>query len=156
MSADFWAGYLSGAAGIIIGNPLDIVKVQIQRPTSEALSIALPAFRFNDLVKGTAAPVLGYGALNALMFMTYNRTMYLLSQDPALPTSLGKTWISGAAAGLATFVVSAPTELVKCRAQVSQQSSWEITRQLWREGGLKGLYFGGTVTSIRDSVGYGF
>lgn len=30
MSADFWAGYLSGAAGILIGNPLDLVKVRLQ------------------------------------------------------------------------------------------------------------------------------
>ena len=30
MSADFWAGYFSGAIGIVIGNPLDILKVQLQ------------------------------------------------------------------------------------------------------------------------------
>lgn len=30
MASDFWAGYLSGAIGIIIGNPLDVVKVQLQ------------------------------------------------------------------------------------------------------------------------------
>ena len=30
MSADFWAGYLSGAIGIFIGNPLDILKVRLQ------------------------------------------------------------------------------------------------------------------------------
>jgi len=37
MSADFWAGYLSGAAGILIGNPLDLVKTRLQAskaPTS--------------------------------------------------------------------------------------------------------------------------
>lgn len=171
MSADFWAGYVSGAAGIIIGNPLDIVKVKLQRPpttttvsTTPTTPITTPPssiFRFNDLtsvLKGTAAPVLGYGALNALMFMTYNRSMALLSQDPAHPTSLSKTWVSGALAGLATFVVSAPTELIKCRAQVSNcQSSMDITKQLWREGGgVRGLYFGGGITSVRDSVGYGF
>ena len=30
MSADFWAGYISGAAGIVIGNPLDVLKVRLQ------------------------------------------------------------------------------------------------------------------------------
>lgn len=30
MSADFWAGYVSGAAGIIIGNPLDLIKTRVQ------------------------------------------------------------------------------------------------------------------------------
>lgn len=35
MSADFWAGYLSGAVGILIGNPLDLLKVRLQ--ASEAI-----------------------------------------------------------------------------------------------------------------------
>ena len=30
MSSDFWAGYLSGAVGILIGNPLDLIKVRLQ------------------------------------------------------------------------------------------------------------------------------
>ena len=30
MSADFWAGYISGATGIVIGNPLDLIKVRLQ------------------------------------------------------------------------------------------------------------------------------
>ena len=30
MSADFWSGYISGAAGILIGNPLDLIKTRIQ------------------------------------------------------------------------------------------------------------------------------
>jgi solute carrier family 25 carnitine/acylcarnitine transporter 20/29 len=30
MSADFWAGYISGAAGIIVGNPLDLIKTRQQ------------------------------------------------------------------------------------------------------------------------------
>lgn len=30
MASDFWAGYISGAIGIIIGNPLDVIKVQLQ------------------------------------------------------------------------------------------------------------------------------
>jgi solute carrier family 25 carnitine/acylcarnitine transporter 20/29 len=48
MSADFWAGYVSGAAGIIIGNPLDLVKTRLQSgkklyPTTDAtLTVAAP------------------------------------------------------------------------------------------------------------------
>lgn len=188
MSADFWAGYVSGAAGIIIGNPLDIVKVNLQRgdrgtatltppitttspilpssasstssthPASTTTTTKDAARSLSTLLKGTAAPILGYGALNALMFMTYNRCMASLDQDPSHPTSLSKTWIAGALGGLATFLVSAPTELIKCRAQVSgaEASSWGIARELWKERGLRGLYWGGGVTSLRDSVGYGF
>jgi solute carrier family 25 carnitine/acylcarnitine transporter 20/29 len=44
MSADFWAGYLSGAAGIVIGNPLDLVKTRLQAgQTTAPLGIAAQA-----------------------------------------------------------------------------------------------------------------
>lgn len=170
MAADFWAGYLSGATGILIGNPLDLLKTRLQAGTlytpdhatlsSPTAATTTPSQfdRLGALVRGSAAPILGYGALNALLFMTYNRTMDLLSEDPLHPSSLTKTWLAGAIGGLATFVVSAPTELVKCRAQVSRDShsSLDIARDVWKQGGLRGLYWGGAVTSIRDGVGYGF
>ena len=94
--------------------------------------------------------------------MTYNRSLALLStgdvdQWPERPTPLS-IWTAGALGGLAIFFVSAPTELVKCRAQVSNppRSSLDVTKDLWKAGGLRGLYLGGGITSVRDSVGYGF
>ncbi|KAH9215060.1 mitochondrial carrier domain-containing protein [Leptodontidium sp. 2 PMI_412] len=178
MSADFWAGYISGAAGILIGNPLDLIKVRLQasasasqpapsistHPTVTTIPYTNPFTSASSLIRGTTAPILGYGALNALLFVTYNRTSSLLnSQNPlgaTSPPSLWTTWIAGAIGGLATWVVSTPTELVKCRAQISTSaataSSWGITREILRREGVRGLYFGGVVTALRDSVGYGF
>ncbi|KAF2000564.1 solute carrier family 25 protein [Amniculicola lignicola CBS 123094] len=169
MSADFWAGYISGAAGIIIGNPLDLVKTRLQAGTPAPVidSTATPSpqgfknhfDRAGTLVRGATAPILGYGALNAILFVTYNRTLTLLGDSPALPTNLFKVWCAGAAGGLASFVISAPTELIKCRAQVSTTSSitsWSVARDTWRHEGIRGLYYGGGITSVRDAVGYGF
>ena len=62
MSADFWAGYISGAVGILIGNPLDVLKVRLQAGSSSPAvrsssnTIASAARQF---ATGTAAPVLG-------------------------------------------------------------------------------------------------
>ncbi|KAF2195437.1 mitochondrial carrier [Zopfia rhizophila CBS 207.26] len=166
MSADFWAGYLSGAAGILIGNPLDLVKTRLQAPKAAPTLEATTApqnfkshfDRAGTLARGATAPILGYGALNAILFVTYNRSLELLGVNPVLPKNLFKVWCAGAAGGLATFVVSAPTELVKCRAQVStgNTSSWSIARDAWKHEGVRGLYYGGGITSIRDAVGYGF
>lgn len=184
MSADFWAGYISGAVGIIIGNPLDILKVRLQARGKPSATIASPApivpqqsptslTLLRQFSTGTAAPILGYGALNALLFVSYNRSEALLNQilspgsnSPSAPGSttgsnLWTTFVAGAIGGLATWAISTPTELIKCRAQLatsrSEASSWRIAKQIWRtEGGVRGLYFGGTVTAIRDSVGYGF
>lgn len=113
---------------------------------------------------GAAAPILGYGALNALLFVAYNRSLLYLSPsttDPTNPTGvpLHQIWAAGAVGGLASWFVSSPTELVKCRAQLSSHesvSSWKVARDVWRSQGPRGFYFGGAVTSIRDAVGYGF
>ena len=163
MSADFWAGYLSGAVGILIGNPLDLIKVRQQAHGSATgtgtAAIAHSQFRNTAaLVTGTAAPILGYGALNALLFVSYNRSEAALNNALSVRNSLWTTWLAGAIGGLATWVVSTPTELVKCRAQMSTPpvSSWTIARDIWRADGVRGLYFGGVVTALRDSIGYGF
>ncbi|KAK7516004.1 solute carrier family 25 protein [Phyllosticta citriasiana] len=181
MSADFWAGYISGAVGILIGNPLDLVKTRLQAGPAATTTAAgstpsqVKWHAAGNFVRGIPAPVLGYGALNALLFVSYNRTLLLLGEpDPTSPTSpnaLGKVFLAGAVGGLATFVVSAPTELVKCRAQVYDSlsgiaaagrshgagvSSWAVARETWRAEGLRGFYRGGAVTAVRDAVGYAF
>ncbi|KIV98607.1 uncharacterized protein PV09_09600 [Verruconis gallopava] len=170
MSADFWAGYISGAAGIVIGNPLDLLKTRLQagdtsvRATSPA-SLRGTFDKAGTLVRGATAPILGYGALNGLLYYTYNRSLTLLNESFQHPTDLTKVWLAGAMGGLASFIVSAPTELIKCRAQVahassgSATSSFAIAKEIWSSpshGGIRGLYFGGGVTSVRDAVGYGF
>lgn len=118
---------------------------------------------FSSIHIGATAPILGYGALNALLFVAYNRTLMLLDPSVTDPTNpqgvpLRNIWISGAAGGLASWAVSSPTELIKCRAQLAHGhgSSWSITKVIFRRKGLRGFYFGGGVTSIRDCVGYGF
>ena len=51
MSADFWAGYASGAVGILIGNPLDLLKVRLQAGDLQAARY-LELNKFTSLVKG--------------------------------------------------------------------------------------------------------
>jgi solute carrier family 25 carnitine/acylcarnitine transporter 20/29 len=175
MSADFWAGYISGAAGILIGNPLDLIKVRLQAgtptlsssssSTHSNVSLSSRTYRSqfssaSSLIRGATAPILGYGALNALLFVTYNRTRDLLHNNPTTQPNLWTTFLAGALGGLATWVVSTPTELIKCRAQLSTSStsasSFGIAEEILRMEGVRGLYFGGVVTALRDSVGYGF
>lgn len=61
MTSDFWAGYISGALGIIIGNPLDVVKVRLQAGNSPDASPRPHLSRFeraSSLVRGLcAAPI---------------------------------------------------------------------------------------------------
>lgn len=157
MTTDFWAGYASGAVGIIVGNPLDILKVKQQISGAERTVLAFQNTK--ALLAGVAAPLLGYGALNAVLFVSYNRTESALNYALNSEKSLAVTWAAGAIGGLATWGVSAPTELVKCRAQMmlpATKSSLGIAKDIWRVEGIRGLYLGGLVTVLRDSIGYGF
>jgi solute carrier family 25 carnitine/acylcarnitine transporter 20/29 len=166
MSSDFFAGYLSGALGIVVGNPLDIVKVRLQAGSTAAASDSSQTLTrtSSNYLRGAAAPILGYGALNSLLYMSYNRSLTLL--DPSIfdPTKLAgvglsRIWLAGAIGGLASWAVSAPSELVKCRVQLGvdgQRSSWQVFRSVVARDGIRGLYLGGVVTSLRDSIGYGF
>ncbi|KAM0149162.1 hypothetical protein ACHAQE_009270 [Botrytis cinerea] len=175
MSADFWAGYISGAISIIIGNPLDLLKVRLQASSSSRanglspiltpLTSTPPTTAFatpSSLIRGTAAPILSTGALNALLFVTYNRTLSFLhpTYTPNHPESvpLLSTFLAGTIGGLCSSIVSTPTELIKCRAQLSSPpvSSLAIARSIISTTGIRGLYFGGVVTALRDSIGYGF
>ncbi|GJP97207.1 hypothetical protein CBS115989_6491 [Aspergillus niger] len=170
MSSDFWAGYLSGAIGIIIGNPLDVIKVRLQAgstPDVAASTTPQQLSRFDSatsLVRGAAAPILGYGALNALLFVAYNRSLKFLDSsiiDSTNPQGipLSKIWLAGAAGGVASWTVSSPTEFIKCRAQLDSRpgvSSWTVAKDIVRTRGWTGLYYGGGVTCARDAIGYGF
>ena len=96
--------------------------------------------------------------------MTYNRSLKKLEPSIVDPTKLNgvplyKIWFAGAIGGLASWVVSAPSELIKCRTQLHGEiktNSLIVFKHVWRERGLQGLYLGGPITSVRDSVGYGF
>lgn len=190
--SDFWAGYISGAVGICVGNPLDVVKVRLQsgrlasftgttQITGTAwlkgmLNVSFYYFSFivesPSLIQplflraGAAAPIVAYGALNSLLFVTYNRCLKLLDPSITDPTklrhvNLDAIWIAGAIGGLATWVVSAPSELIKCRTQLHEgaagkANSLRTFEHVWKRHGLRGLYLGGGITSVRDAVGYGF
>ncbi|KAJ9611570.1 hypothetical protein H2200_004754 [Cladophialophora chaetospira] len=169
MSGDFYASYVSGALGILIGNRLDVLKVRAQANTDISLPVGSleqdNAFKkFTALFRGAAAPILGYGALNSILFMTFNRSLKMM--DPSIfdytklaGVDLSKIWAAGAIGGLATFVVSAPSELIKCRAQLivdGQGSSYGVFKDIWKQGGIRGLYYGGAITALRDLFGYGW
>nr|CAG8517874.1 6233_t:CDS:2 [Entrophospora candida] len=121
----------------------------------------------SSLFKGLGSPIVGLAFLNSILFASYGGIIL---------------YIAGFGAGIACFLVSTPTELVKCRAQVAittnylrqpfqygavrvgerrlssfllKSNTWRIFKETILTQGISGLYKGGLVTIIRDAPGYG-
>lgn len=110
-------------ASILLGSPLDILKVHLQDTTPRSAATASTPLLSDapararlfptagSMVRGTLYPVLGYGALNALLFGSYTRFLDAFAGKSPEAAGLGMVWIAGAVGGLATWGVSTPTEV---------------------------------------------
>lgn len=160
-AADFVAGWVGGAAGILIGSPLDVIKVRLQTfgKTDIATTRQLAREGVGGVFRGILPPLFGLGFLNSILFVTYGRSLsYLTSYRQA---SLLSYYGAGFISGLACWIVSAPVEVVKCRAQIQTSArhlspSLHIAASILKTEGIKGLYASGTITLARDAIGYGF
>ena len=142
---DLTSGTIGGMFGLLIGQPLDRVKVLSQ--TSAMLppptSLSPPPSRlgtvatlllltrregFISLWKGVGGPILGAAPLNALAFAGNGKTLRYLDSSPpqprASPFSSPRPYshylIAGCVGGFTQTFAAVPAELVKVRLQVQQ------------------------------------
>ncbi|KAJ2916248.1 hypothetical protein MD484_g4169, partial [Candolleomyces efflorescens] len=161
---DFVAGTVAGMAGLVVGFPFDTVKVRFQSPaiaskyssTWNAISTIIREERFFGLFKGITSPLAATALMNGLIFASYRFLMKLqLEHADAVPT-LGQIAIAGAGSGIISSIITTPTELIKIRQQslLVPTTARQVAWQIFREGGIRGLYRGFTATALRDT-GYG-
>ncbi|OLL21887.1 Solute carrier family 25 member 45 [Neolecta irregularis DAH-3] len=149
---DFVAGYISGVSGLVLGNSLDVRKISVQSSRPQT-GIFEPILFFH----GILPPLLSLGVLNAILFTCYGQSIRWLNDSRCHPQSWSKVYAAGAISGLGVFFVSTPTELLKCRVQIEKgENTWKVLDRTLRQDGLGGLYRGGLVTVLRDTIGYGF
>ncbi|KAI8873919.1 mitochondrial carrier protein [Ramicandelaber brevisporus] len=169
---DFIAGYVSGAVGIIVGQPLDVIKVRMQvasAANATALSMLRDMYKTEgagSAFRGIASPIVGLAALNALLFASYGSILRGL-ESIRPPTSSGSrlsdVFLAGCGAGAICFLVDTPIEVVKCVAQVQRHSAqkfgststYAVAKHLINKHGPRVLYRGGAPTAVRDAFGYG-
>ncbi|XP_045108907.1 solute carrier family 25 member 45-like isoform X3 [Portunus trituberculatus] len=174
MDKDFWcdfvAGWLGGCAGLVVGHPLDTIKVRQQ--TLRKVSVLggiTNTFRYEGVrgfYKGMGFPLLATGTLNALFFGVYANTLRLISPGKDKPT-YAQIFVSGCAGGLAQLVVACPVDLVKIKMQMQMgvaEGKWGKTighayagpmsclKDLYRKGGIRGCYAGLGSMVVRDVV----
>ncbi|CAH0554645.1 unnamed protein product [Brassicogethes aeneus] len=162
MALDFFAGCLGGCAGVIVGHPLDTVKVLIQTQDSKNLKYkgTLDCFKsiirrdgLRGIYKGMSSPLAGVAGINAIVFGVYGNTQKNLSN----PDSLKSHAIAGATAGLFQSCVCSPMELAKSRLQVTSSKSGPVKclKNLYDSKGLRGVFKGLNLTIAREVPAYG-
>jgi len=171
----FVCGGMAGTAGIVVSQPLDVVRIRLQTSLRHAqigsegqrcshgvISCVTGILRtegVRGLYKGIAAPVATSGMRTAIVFLSYDVALKSMgtSSSSARPRQL-------ALAGLCSALVAAPlttvSEHIKIRAQTSRPINtasvvgleWDIFKNIWRREGLRGLACGAQLTAMREGA----
>jgi len=166
---DLIAGTVGGACGIVVGHPMDTVKVRLQvdRGYKGITDCVLKTWRLEgptSFFKGVVAPVLGAAPINAVVFVTYGGVMRLATENYGNKLNESELPIyyhglAGLCAGFSQNVFGTPNELVKIKCQVNRTQnvrSIEMGKRLISKGGLfQGLYQGWWITAARDTPAFG-
>ncbi|KAI9592724.1 carnitine acyl carrier-like protein [Syncephalis fuscata] len=167
-------------AQVIVGQPLDTVKVRLQVENASKGRFQGPWHCMADTVrhegflalyKGMAAPLVGISAVNALLFTTYSTLKDLQTRQLGLPSTeqLGSRHIAlaGAGAGIVNSLLASPVEMLKVRLQVQRSlvgmshspaiyrgpidlARAIITTDGWRHGLMRGFW----ITVVREIPAY--
>lgn len=127
---DIIAGSARGVAQIIVGHPLDTLKVRLQ--TQNILVSSGEAPMFNSLVgcfratitkegwtalwKGCTSPLAGCAFYSASLFYAYGQAKKIVGLDPENPSLLKLMLVGGMTGGSAAFI-ECPIDIIKARLQ---------------------------------------
>jgi len=168
------AGGAGGACLVLVGHPLDTIKVRIQTmtvisgqaaPYSGTWDCALKTMKAEGpfaLYKGITSPLLGVIPMYALCFFGYELGKRVFTTEESYrELRLLDIAAAGATSGLFTTPILAPLERIKCVLQVQgpekkYKGTIDCGRQLYATGGLKSLNRGFCSTMLRDSIASAF
>ncbi|KAJ0036119.1 hypothetical protein NQD34_004796 [Periophthalmus magnuspinnatus] len=164
--------HVLGALGIIVGHPIDTVKVRLQALTryNGVVQCVVQTYTregVQGFYRGMAFPVLTNGLVNSLVFGVYSNALDALSQGrqeehgtaPSVPAL--QVYTAGAFSGLVQVLVAAPIDLIKVRLQGQTsvggpRGPLHCALVILKQEGPLGLYRGGLAMALRDIPCYGF
>ncbi|RIA99285.1 mitochondrial carrier [Glomus cerebriforme] len=144
---DFVAGNFAGMSQVIVGQPLDTIKVRLQvesrfKGPMDCFIQTVKHEGFFALYKGMASPLVGIGAVNALLFAAYSRLKSIQTTSLNEQLALYKIAIAGAGAGAINSVLSSPVELLKIKMQA----------QYGATAGSSGLIYKGPIDCAKHLI----
>lgn len=170
---DVLAGTVGGIAQVLVGQPLDILKVRLQTsPVGTYTGMVDCASRIirNEgplaFYKGTLTPLLGVGACVSIQFGVVEALKRLFSSSNqqagrSAELSYSQFYLAGGIAGLANSFVAGPVEHIRIRLQTQPspplyKGPLDCIKQVTSIAGLwNGVYRGQIATFAREFHGMG-
>mmetsp|Transcript_1402 Transcript_1402/g.4101 ORF Transcript_1402/g.4101 Transcript_1402/m.4101 type:complete len:291 (-) Transcript_1402:120-992(-) len=165
MIKTFLAGGGGGASLVLVGQPLDTIKVRIQSDTAGrykgVLDCAKQAIAKEgplSLYKGMVPPLCATTPTFALCFFGYGLGKKVFCDaDTYDPNNLklSQIGLAGATSAVLTTPIQAPQDLLKCTLQTQTEGQFknaaDVAKHLYSTGGFRALTRGFGVTMIRDT-----
>jgi solute carrier family 25 carnitine/acylcarnitine transporter 20/29 len=171
---DTIAGGVGGACLVLVGHPLDLIKVRFQTMQgnlySGVVDCAVKIFKaegIRGLYRGMAAPLVTVTPMYSLCFLGYSVGKWIFTTPETYKnlyfTDLVKIGLAGATSGFFTTPILAPMERVKCILQIQNmhppkegeirfKGSYDLASHILKTGGLRSLNRGYLATNLRDSL----
>lgn len=154
-------------AGLFIclgGHPFDTLKTRIQMDNTHLMHTVRNIWineGMRGYYKGLAAPLASVPALNAIIFASFElskRAIQIARGESEL--SLIDYGLAGGASGLVSASIVTPVELIKCKMQMQKKfrkykTSIDCLLKLVYKNGIRGLYQGNLITTVREISGNG-
>lgn len=172
---DFISGSVAGVVQVLLGQPLDMIKVRMQTNPAENHSLLQTANKIllNEgplaFYKGTLSPLCGISFCVAIQFSSnevaknffINRNLNDKSNPNPFKLSVLEYILSGIFAGFCNSFAISPVELFRIKMQVQSKDSAvsykgtaDCAMQIFKNNGIKGVYQGLSSTIIRECPAY--
>ena len=155
LSLEIFASVSAGTTATVLGHPLDCIKVRLQalqQPGLSTLGCAMQILKADGLqgfFRGIGPPLTEKLLSSTVMFLAFEEAQRRLPDTP------GGSLLAGALSGLATSVVSTPTDWVKIQAQVRGVPVQAVLAEVLRHGPLRALHVafcGGVMNMLREGI----
>jgi solute carrier family 25 carnitine/acylcarnitine transporter 20/29 len=171
---DIIAGTAGGICTVLVGHPLDTIKVRLQTAgagqqmtMAQCISFTLKTEGIRGFYKGMQSPLLGEGFFNAAQFFAYGRSKQFLldlstdgtnARDGKTDLSVGQYFIAGGMTGFLSTFVESPIDLFKSQLQTQVfrpvplfTTFPQAVSYVWKTGGVRGCYQGMGSTFLRTT-----
>jgi solute carrier family 25 carnitine/acylcarnitine transporter 20/29 len=169
---DFTAGQFAGMAQVLVGHPLDTIKVVLQtqpnppiyKSATDCARAILKSDGPSGFFKGMLSPLFVVGVQNAMLFAFYGASQKAIlgaKRITEAQMSFVDTFTCGAVAGVACAPLTGPMELVKSQLQVQRgrgdnyMGTFKYTQHLVKTHGIAVLTRGLGATVVREAPAYG-